>query len=222
MAAVGPGDHEIPWAMQIAVRVEKREPASEIDTAEAAARAVVMLLADPRAQGEGEWTEAVEFWRDGRIRKLVRRARGARWDAVQRLPGITVEQNGAGARAFVPGPVGPLPPDLAKLQVEGTNLPDAGESGTRDALVRIGVNPHIEITSGKLAAQCGHAAQLAFEAMRAEGMVELLTAWQADGFRVRVERPDADAWAREPARVQVVDAGFTELDGPTETTRAYY
>lgn len=211
-------DHEVPWGMQIAIRADRTDPASEVDTAEATARAVVSLLDDPRSQPGGEWAPAVDFWRDGRIRKLVRRARGVRWPEVQQLPGVTVEQDGAGARAFVPGPVRPLPPQLAKLQVEGTNLPTEKASGSSDALVRIGVSPLIEMTTGKLCAQVAHAAQLAHEAMPAA----LRDAWRCDGFRVWVMRPDAATWAADTGRVQVVDAGFTELDGPTETTRAWW
>ncbi len=217
MASVGPGDHPVPWAMQIAVLVDKARPASHIATCEAAARAVVSLLDDPRATG-GEWREAVEHWRDGRIRKLVRRARGARWTEVHQLPGVTVIQGPAAARAFVPGPVDPLPRPLAKLQVEGTELPDDRASDSGDAIVRIGISPLIDMTTGKSAAQCGHAAQLAYEAMDAD----TLTHWRADGFRVRVERITAGAWTADRGRVQVVDAGFTELDGPTETTRAWW
>ena len=217
MASVGPGDHPVPWAMQLAVLVDRARPASHIATCEAAARAVVALLDDPRST-EGEWHDAVQHWRDGRIRKLVRRARGARWDEVQQLPGVTVVQGGAAARAFVPGPVEPLPRPLAKLQVGGTELPDDGHSTSDDALVRIGISPLIEMTTGKSAAQCGHAAQLAYEAMDAGERGR----WRADGFRVRVGHVDPAAWASDPGRVQVVDAGFTELEGPTETTRAWW
>ena len=46
--------------------------------------------------------------------------------------------------------------------------------------------------------------------------------WAADGHRVRVEVMDPERWAADPGRIQVVDAGFTELDGPTETTRAWW
>lgn len=217
MASVGPGDHPVPWAMQLAVLVDKAHPASHIAACEAAARAVVALLDDPRAV-EGEWRDAVEHWRDGRIRKLVRRARGVRWDDVQQLPGVTVVQGRAAARAFVPGPVEPLPRPLAKLQVGGTELPDDTASTSLDALVSIGVSPLVEMTTGKSAAQCGHAAQLAYEAMDAGERAR----WRADGFRVRVHHVDRARWLEDAGRVQVVDAGFTELDGPTETTRAWW
>ena len=41
----GNPDHAVPWGMQIAVRYDKVHPPRRIDVAEAAARAVVSLLA---------------------------------------------------------------------------------------------------------------------------------------------------------------------------------
>lgn len=253
-AAPPPGtDHPVPWGMQIAVRYDKVHPPRRIDVAEAAARAVVSLLAAPESAPGGPWHDDVAHWRDGRIRKLVRRARGKRWEEIGQLPGITVAQEGplgwgtAAARAFVPGPVRPLPGVLAKTQVEGTHFPsgedlppppaavtagladpaqaagviDLGaQSATADALVTIEVTPWHEMSSGKLAAQCAHAAQLAWESPdMGEG---LRRAWERDGFRVRVVRPSREQWEAVSRPVTVTDAGYTELDGPTLTTRAYW
>lgn len=249
----GNPDHEVPWGMQIAVHYDKVDPARRIDVAEATARAVVTLLASPEAAPGGPWHDACEYWRDGRIRKLVRRARGKRWDEVQELPGATVVQDGprgwgrAEARAFVPGPVKPLPPALAKTQVEGTHFPHGDElppapaaiaarvardpaaaseielgegSASTDALVTIEVTPLEVMTSGKLCAQVAHAAQLAWES---EEMPEAVReAWAADGYRVRVVLPSRESWESTPRPVSIIDAGFTELDGPTETTRAFW
>lgn len=217
-----PEDHEIPWAMQLVVHRDRARPAREVDVAEAAARAVVALLADERSAPGGPWHEAVRYWRDARIRKLVRRADGKRWDDVQDLPGVTVTQPGVGehgvaeVRAFVPGPVRPLPKALNKLQVSGTNFPDDGASATTGVLVTVEVRPGLEISSGKLAAQCAHAAQLAWEAMPED----VRRRWREDEFRVRVEFPAQREWDAERRPVSVVDAGLTELEGPTETTRA--
>lgn len=209
-------DDRVPWAMQLAIRYDKADPAGHIETCEAAARAVVGLFAAPEATGE--WAERLQYWRDGRIRKLVRRARGVRWAEVQALPGVTIEQGKAAVRAFVPGPVRPLPPALAKLQVSGTELPNDGPSTSTAVRVLIGISPHVELSTGKAAAQCGHAAQLAWEAMTP---VEREW-WAADAHRVRVGVVEPALWRSDPGRIQVVDAGFTELEGPTETTRAWW
>lgn len=245
------------WGMQIAVRYDKVHPARRVDVAEAAARAVVILLASPEAAPGGPWHEAVRHWCDNRIRKLVRRARGRRWDEIQELPGTTVTQDGprgwapAAARALVPGPVRPLPPSLAKTQVEGTHFPDgdalppppaavtaavrraedAGEgssglialgsaSTSSGALVTVEVTPLHEMTSGKLCAQVAHAAQLAWQSP--DLPTALRDAWAEDGYRVRVVPAERQTWESALRPVRVVDAGFTELGAPTETTRAYW
>lgn len=228
--AAGPAaaedDEEAPWAMQIVVLRDKHHLAADLDAAETAARAVVTLLDDPRAAPGGPWHAAIARWTAaGRIRKLVRRADGKRWTDVQELPGVTIAADPArvlagpaAARAFPPGPVRPLPKALDKLQVGGTTFADAPRSASIDAVVVIEVSPLIEITSGKLVAQVAHAAQRAFDLAPAE----VLDAWRRAGFAVRVERVDEPTWERGGRPVSITDAGFTELDGPTETVRAHW
>nr|WP_277628304.1 peptidyl-tRNA hydrolase [Arsenicicoccus dermatophilus] len=216
--------------MQLVVRYDKRAlPDADLVCA-TAARAVVTLLADPRS-ADGEWAAPVTHWRDGRIRKLVRRARGTRWDRVQSVPGVTVEEGRAAVRACVPGPARPLPPELDVLQVSGTTFPqpepedgDVREVGRVAPVVTLATSPHADMTTGKAAAQCGHGAQLVREALRsAPELAAVLQTWAADGYRVQVTHPDEAGWARlAGAPVSVTDAGFTELDGPTETIRAWW
>lgn len=214
---VDPGEvDDVPWAMQLVVHHEKVAPAGHFDTCEAAARAVVGLLEAAAGDRADDWGPIVARWRDGRIRKLVRRARGLRWIEAQDLPGVTVHQDLAAVRALVPGPVRPLPPTLAKMQVSGTELPD-DEPSTSEAEVLVGINPHIDMTTGKAAAQCAHAAQLAWEAMNPMER----EIWARQEHRVRVEIVAPARW-ESVSPVRVVDAGFTELDGPTPTTKAWW
>ena len=70
-------------------------------------------------------------WLDNRIRKVARRARGAHWAAVQDLPGITVEVDGAEARALVPGLVAEAPKEVLA----------AADLGQRAAAGRAGPDP---------------------------------------------------------------------------------
>lgn len=210
--------------MQLVVMRDRHHPARQVDVCEVAARAVVSLLDDPRSAEGGPWFAAVQHWNDNRIRKLVRRADGKRWTGIQLLDGITVSQHGidgfgsAAVRVFAPAPVHPLPKALDKLQVSGTHFPDEGLSANSDAIVTIEINPNLEITSGKAAAQCGHAAQLALQMMPPEALAD----WRADGFRVGVRTATHQQWDEAVRPVSIVDSGFTELDGPTETTRAYW
>lgn len=82
-----------PWAMQLVLLRDKHHPARQVDACEAAARAVVFLLDDPRTQPGGPWHDAVRQWSNKRIRKIVRRASGKRWDDVQVLDGVTISQD---------------------------------------------------------------------------------------------------------------------------------
>ena len=202
---------EPPWALQIALRVEKAAPPGHLAACEAVSTAVLRLLADPRSAPGGEWHEAVASWEGRRIRKVVRRARGVRWEALAGLPGVLADHDGAPARAFVPGPVTDVPPEIAKLQVGGTDLPREEEAKPppEPPYALVTLNPDVPMTTGKAAAQCGHAVQLL---LRARGT------WP--GLRVHVMV--ADRWRRavRAADVTVRDGGFTEVAPGTLTAVA--
>ncbi|GAA0364330.1 hypothetical protein NE235_16205 [Actinoallomurus spadix] len=199
------------WAMQLALRIEKAAPPSHLAVCEAAAMAVVRLLTDPRSAPGGEWHDAVAAWESRRIRKVARRARGARWEALAALPGVLVDHDGAPARAFVPGPVTEVPPEISKLQVGGTDLPrdDEPKPPPEAPYALVTLDPGVAMTTGKSAAQSGHAAQLL---LRAKG--------EWPGLRVRVV--EADDWARSVAEADVAvrDGGFTEVAPGTMTAVA--
>jgi peptidyl-tRNA hydrolase len=209
-----------PWAMQLALRDDRPERPAHLAVCEAAAAAVVLLLTDPRSV-EGEWARRVRRWESGAIRKVVRRGRGVRFSAVQDLPGVQAERRGACVRAFVPGPTDLVPPALAKLQVGGTDQPERGEpSPPGPGALSIALTPLTAMTTGKAAAQSGHAAQLALRAMPAAARA----AWRDGGWRVRVLMPDASAWSRlaPQAPVAVHDGGFTEVAPGTRTALAWW
>src|ERR1700733_3884000 len=114
------------YALPLVIRVDRGTPPARTDALEGAARAVLRFLSDPRVtEPDGEWAAAARAWQDARIRKVVRRARGAAWQRASALPGITVAQGSAEVRVFPPVPVDEWPPDLAKLQVSGTDFDDA-------------------------------------------------------------------------------------------------
>jgi len=211
-------DHEPPWAMQLAVRAEKATPPTHEAVCEAAAMAVVALLADPRTT-DGAWHEAVRHWESGPIRKVTRRARGVRWQAVQNLPGVTVDHAGAQVRAFVPAPVTEVPAELARLQVAGLDLDDAAEPTPppMPPYAVIALNPRAPMSTGKAAAQSGHAAHLLLR----EGGEPARGAWLAAGLAVRLEREAPWEESVGHADVVVRDAGFTEVAPGTMTALAW-
>ena len=175
--------------LTLVVRVEKGARPAQTDALETAARAVLAILADERSTararatgegstGEGEWAGAMRAWQDDRIRKIVKRARGAEWRRTEAIPGITVTGTGAGAeapvdaekpvvvaevRVFPPTPMDDVPAEFANLQVSGTDFADSGEVPPPEPGVPVlWINPDLEMSSGKAMAQCGHAAQLAW------------------------------------------------------------
>lgn len=194
------------------VRIERSDPPTRTDALEAVAHAVLLMLTDPRP----EWTDAVAAWDGQRIRKVVRRARGAEWRRAKAIDGLDVRQGSAEVRVYPPVPVDAWPPDLARLQVGGTNLedpepPPAVAPGTPMVLL----SPSAEMTTGKAMAQAAHAAQLGWRSMRPRGRA----GWQAAGFPVAVRDASPEQWQRavRAGAPVVQDGGFTEVEPGTAT-----
>ncbi|MFJ9209451.1 peptidyl-tRNA hydrolase [Streptomyces sp. NPDC102264] len=206
------------FVLPLVVRIEKAAPPARTDALETAARAVLLMLSDERSEGEGEWARAVREWQDARIRKVVRRARGAEWRRASALPGITVLGTGpttetsstAEVRVFPPIPLDGWPKELAKLQVSGTELDDAGAPPAPDPeLPVLWFSPELAMSAGKSMAQAGHGAQLAWwELSDTERK-----AWREAGFPLAVRTSGAARWRElTTSGLPVVhDAGFTEI-----------
>lgn len=222
MPGHGDPEREPPWVMQLVVHLPKINPPTRTAVCEAAAAAVASLLMDDRALGIGEWAAAVERWNGGRIRKHCRRARGAAWDNVQLLPGVTVHHAGAQVRAFVPSPMDDIPRDIAKLQLAGSEIEDPGVRRSIEVSaagpVVVSICPDPVLSLGKAAAAAGHAGQLTAAAMS----TERLALWSDAGLLVVVEHPDIARWASllRCAPVLVTDGGLTEVAPGTVTALA--
>ncbi|NRQ33056.1 peptidyl-tRNA hydrolase [Nonomuraea sp. NN258] len=192
--------------LPLVVRIERAAPPERTDALEAAAMAVLSVLDDP-----GEWAAELLAWQStGKIRKVVRRARGAEWRRAEALPGRTVEHRTAEVRVHPPVPLDDWPRDLARLQVSGTELHDTAEPGPPAPPV-LWANPGLVMSAGKAMAQAGHAAQLAWWASDQEERA----AWRAAGLTVSVRdaADQGDFDAKVAAGLPVVrDAGFTEIE----------
>lgn len=196
--------------LPLVVRIERADPPPRTDALETAARAVLTILADERALGGGEWAAAMRDWQDARIRKVVRRARGAEWRRAEALPGITVAGKAAEVRVFPPVPLDGWPKDLVKLQVSGTDLEDPEPPADIDPTTAvIWQNPEVAMSAGKAMAQAGHGAQLAWWELSDEQR----TAWREAGFPLAVRTADPRRWREltESGLPLVRDAGFTEI-----------
>ncbi|MEV7219203.1 peptidyl-tRNA hydrolase [Streptomyces sp. NPDC093681] len=207
-----PGDRDLApqFVLPLVVRIERAAPPARTDALETAARAVLVMLGDARSTGDGEWARAMRDWQDARIRKVVRRARGAEWRRAEALPGITVAGKGAEVRVFPPVPLDGWPKDLARLQVSGTDLDDPEPPADADPTAPVlWLNPDLDMSAGKAMAQAGHGAQLAWWEL-SDGE---RAAWRDAGYPLSVRTADPARWAGlTTGGLPVVrDAGFTEI-----------
>ncbi|WP_416980299.1 aminoacyl-tRNA hydrolase [Streptomyces sp. T028] len=205
-----PRDQAPQYVLPLVVRIEKSAPPARTDALETAARAVLVILSDERSLGDGDWARAVRDWQDARIRKVVRRARGAEWRRAEALDGVTVGGKTAEVRVFPPVPLDGWPKDLARLQVSGTDLDDPEPLADADPGVPvIWLNPELGMSAGKAMAQAGHGAQLAWWELSEEER----NAWRASGFALAVRTAAPGRWRELTASglPLVRDAGFTEI-----------
>ncbi|MFG2333278.1 peptidyl-tRNA hydrolase [Streptomyces sp. NPDC048604] len=206
-----PRDAAPQFVLPLVVRIEKAEPPARTDALQTAARAVLEILADERSNGDGVWADAMRDWQDARIRKVVRRARGAEWRRACALPGITVTGEHAEVRVFPPVPLDGWPKELVKLQVSGTELDDPAEPEEfAEGAAVLWLNPELDMSAGKAMAQAGHGAQLVWwQLPDAERK-----AWREAGFPLAVRTvASPERWAElTTSGLPVVrDAGFTEI-----------
>lgn len=211
-----------PLALQLAARVEKIDPPTTAAICAAAVLATIGLLEDERSQPSGIWFDAVSAWNGARIRKIMRRGRGASWERAQEPDGVTVQRNGAEVRAFVPGPLDQAPAPLAKLQIRSTPLDEIEQIDELPATtgLLIAVTPEAEMSWGKQAAQCAHAGQWAW--MKSDPAD--VARWDDAGRPISIVHPTTVLWADlvEQAPIQIHDGGFTEIPAGTKTALAFW
>jgi peptidyl-tRNA hydrolase len=199
------------YALPLVIRVERAAPPARTDALEGAARAVLRFLADPRVTDvAGEWAPAAQAWADARIRKVVRRARGAAWERARARPGITVVNGSAEVRVYPPVPVDDWPAELARLQVSGTDFDDpVPPPEPAPGTPVLWMNPELPMTAGKAMAQAGHGAQLAWWELGPTARSE----WLDRDFDLAVRVAGTEQWAKllVSGLPVVTDGGFTEV-----------
>jgi peptidyl-tRNA hydrolase len=195
-----------PLALIYVVNATKEHPVYEADIFTASILATMELLANDSIEVRG----AVEAWLGGRIRKLVKRARGRAWDdtATTGHPYAEATVGTATVRVFTPMAPETQPKAIKSLQVSGLNgeKDEELETAIQKNLLLICVDSALGMSTGKTVAQINHVAQL----FLMNGEPEKVEAWISTGFPVRIimiplEEND------KVADVLVRDAGFTEI-----------
>jgi peptidyl-tRNA hydrolase len=125
---------------------------------------------------------------------------------------------GVDVAVHVPTPVDEVDPEISRLQVGGLTLDDEDPPGHDDAGARLWLNPHLTLTTGKAAAQVGHASQLLWQWLSPDAA----DAWVRDGAPLDVVVAAKSEWDDLVATVPVVvtDGGFTEVPPGTITVVA--
>jgi len=219
-------DKKDPWVLEMVVQVEKNQPFSRTAAQKAGIGAVNMLLDEGR--NDPSLQQALTSWQMGRIRKHVRRARGAKWEQVQALAGYTFESVWEVEGQKVPCKVRALKPNrlnepnelVNKLQLSGFEPEIDFYNTTSTRLVRVVLNTDLNLPFGKEIAACAHVGQLSWLTMN-DGQ---RAAWVKRKYTVDtlyVNSREFEKLSRK-ANVKVQDAGFTVVEPGTVTALGFW
>jgi peptidyl-tRNA hydrolase len=198
---------ESPWALQCVVN-ESAE-FSENALSQATALAVLNFLDEARTNPE--WASAVARWKQGRIRKILRRARNSKWDKLANEAGVTTTHHGVTVRVFVPSAMDSIPPAIKKCQVSGITATENEYLPSTNALPFLAIfsNRSLSMSPGKAAVACAHVAQLMSEQLLEEDYAE----WKSLGFPLWASTlGQTNSWIEQFADVVIHDGGLTEVE----------
>lgn len=198
---------ESPWALQCVVN--EATEFSENALSQALALAVLHFLDATRENPE--WASAVARWKQGRIRKILRRARNAKWDKLSNEEGVTTIHNGIEIRVFVPSAMDSIPAAIKKCQVSGITATENEYLSSTNELPALAIfsNRSLSMSPGKAAVACAHVAQLMSEQLLPEDYAE----WKSLGFPLWTSTlGQTNPWIEQFADVVIHDGGLTEVE----------
>lgn len=204
-AHADPAD-ESPWALQCVVKDTK--DFTGLQLAHALATSVASFL-DAIEPGT-ERAEAYSRWMDGRIRKILRRAKNSAWEAVQAEDGETYEVDGVTIRVMTPSAMDAIPRAVSKCQVSNlaTIEDKVATHGALSPFLKIYTNRSLNMSAPKAAVAAAHVAQL----MAMKLTEEDYDAWKTASFPLTVSSlGEITDFIESVSSVAVHDAGLTEV-----------
>lgn len=211
-------DKDDPYALIFVVNDSKNDT-GELPPEDHIVAAAMQALTGLLLSENEETRTRVSAWLAGRIRKIVKRAKNAAWDKTAQtdVPYYESSFNDAKVRVFAPIQLSQQPPALKKLQVTGLQATVKHTLVVAEEMLIVNVDANLDMTTGKLIAQVGHAVQLFI--MYADE--EKVTAWFDAGQRVAVIPTDTMP-SEDSVDIVVRDAGFTEVPAGSLTATALY
>lgn len=162
----------------------------------------------------------VQEWTSGRIRKIVKRARTSAWNKVSALENthFVGHYKGVEVLVFAPMRISEQPKELKKLQVTGLNSNDCSSMDVEEGgHLLVQVNDSLNMSTGKVVAQVGHAVQL----FLSFGDMDEVRSWGHSGCHLKVVRAE-NLNETTATGIIVHDAGFTEVPSGSLTATANY
>lgn len=161
----------------------------------------------------------IDWITSGRIRKIVKRARGKKWEQYVSLEDTVtyVSPQGSSISIHFPTPMSEQPTPLRRLQVSGLEYPHEVHSPKTPLSKKLAVtfNDTLHMTTGKKIAQLGHAVQLFLMV----GDPQDVHDWLESGHMIEVV---PDSFQNKEKLISVKDAGYTEVPSGSVTTVVSY
>ncbi len=229
VSALPPIDREedLPYSLPVVLRLEKNvDPPTHEQALLAAIRLITEIFDNEKSVSDPIWSTNLRLWLEGRIRKVVRRARGSAWEKLRNTNEIYINYNGVEILSLPPHPVTETPDVLRNLQVSGLDLLRMDQANHYDLTQKpnlfVTVNDKVAMSTGKAMAQVGHAAQLAIMSNNAQSLID----WKNANFPVSLIETN---WLNHTTSglfvgknfISIQDAGFTEIEPGTVTTESF-
>lgn len=211
-------DEVEPYSLPVILHTPADDVLTHEQVLEATVAAFINFFDSEMVSADLVWVDSLKTWMQGRIRKVVRRAKTSAFVKVkEELTHFYFNHNGVEILILPPHPVSQPPLLVKRLQVSGLDLPSKGFSSLEEVNsgLLLAVNPDLSMSTGKMLAQVGHAVQLSV----LYSTVDNLVRWHDNGFPFQfVDWPDERLQAKNI--IEVYDAGFTEVEAGSLTVKA--